>query len=349
VTRRCLLALALALVACAGSARAAEADPHRFDDRDTTGVTHPAWFKESFLDLRGDLRDARRAGKRGVAVYFGTRTCSYCRAFIERTLAEPDIVRELRAAFDIVGLEIFSDLEITDPQGRTLPVKAYAVAAGARFTPTQVFYGVDGAPLARIVGYYPPERFRAVLEYLRDGHAARETLAAFMARRASAPGEDGTAVVADPALFARPPYLLDRRAAPAARPLLVVFERPGCAACARLHRDVLGDPGVRALVGRFEAVRLDATDDRPLLLTPAGRRTSARAWTAELGVAYAPALVFFDERGVEVLRLDSEVLRHRMRGALEYVLEKAYVDEPQFQRWRRVQAHRDAAPTGARQ
>lgn len=342
-----LLRLAVALLASALAAPAsvaARSHPEGFDDRDTTGVAHPGWFKPSLLDLRDDLREARSAGKLGVAVYFGTRTCSYCKAFIERTLAAPDIQRDLLASFDVVGLEILSDVEITDPQGRTMPVKDFTVAAGARFTPTLVFYGVDGGTLLRIVGYYPPDRFRAVLEYLRGGHHARAPLASFLARKPVPRPADAAPIVADPSLFARPPHLLDRRAGPSQRPLLVVFERPGCDPCARFHRGVLSAPTVRALVGRFEAIRLDSTDGRTALLTPTGRKTSPRGWAAELGVAYAPALVFFDEGGVEVLRIDAHVLEHRMEGALQYVLEKAYLREPQFQRWRNSRRAETARP-----
>ena len=36
-------------------------------------LEHPAWFKQSFLELPEDLRQAVAAGKRGIVVYFGQR------------------------------------------------------------------------------------------------------------------------------------------------------------------------------------------------------------------------------------------------------------------------------------
>jgi len=38
------------------------------------------------------------------------------------------------------------------------------------------------------------------------------------------------------------------------------------------------------------------------------------------------------------LRLDSETLRYRMEGTLQLVLERAYENDAQLQRWRREKA-----------
>jgi hypothetical protein len=46
-------------------------------------------------------------------------------------------------------------------------------------------------------------------------------------------------------------------------------------------------------------------------------------------------LVFFDETGQEVFRLDSLVLRQRMERALLYVLEKAYLRGMTYQKFTR--------------
>ena len=36
-------------------------------------LEHPAWFKQSFLDLPEDLAEATAAGKKGIIVYFGQK------------------------------------------------------------------------------------------------------------------------------------------------------------------------------------------------------------------------------------------------------------------------------------
>lgn len=124
----------------------------------------PAWFKPSFLDLRRDLEEARASGKRGVMLLFGLRSCPHCRMLMNRTLAEPDLNTTLRRHFDVIYLEIRSEFELRDPQGRSMTVRAFAAREGASFSPTVAFYGLDGQALLRVTGYQTPERFRVTLE-----------------------------------------------------------------------------------------------------------------------------------------------------------------------------------------
>ncbi len=299
-------------------------------------IEQPDWFKHSFLDLRGDLADAKKAGKLGIVLFLSTPRCSYCKAFLDFTFGNPGIRRDLTKHFDVIGLEVISDSEITDASGKTWTMKQFVVEEKAYVTPTLIFLRHDGRRMLRIVGYYPPEKFRAVLTYLLDGHYEREPLGAYLAKQAAAGKGTAAPIVRDPGLFGTSNTNFDRRAAPAQRPLLVLLERPGCTSCEEFHRKVLKEPAIRALIKKYDAVQLDMTDSRAMLLTPAGERLSAKQWTERLDVAYAPALVFFDERGREVYRLDSELLRERTEGSLQLVLDKGYLDEPQLQRWRNL-------------
>jgi hypothetical protein len=167
-----------------------------------------------------------------------------------------------------------------------------------------------------------------------DGHYPREPLGTYLSRRAGADKGGAGAITRDPELFGAPPLVLERRAARAERPLLVLLERPGGAGCEEFHRTVLKEPAVRALIRKFDTVQLDMTDAKTMLVTPVGERLSPRQWAEKIDVACAPALVFFDERGTKVFRLDSELKRERTEGSLQLVLEKGYLGEPQLQRRR---------------
>jgi thioredoxin-related protein len=240
----------LALLLCAVDAWAqaqSKEDPHRFDDSEVADIDHPAWFKQSFLGLREDLVEAEKAKKLGILLFFSSRSCSYCKAFLNSTLAESDIRDGVQSKFDVIGLDIFSGLDVIDVTGQRLPIKDFAVREGARFTPTLIFYDTAGARMLRIVGYYPPEAFRVALAYLTGGHYQQEPLRAFLSRYQAFGPETGS-IDRDKELFSRPPHIFDRRAAPSPRPLLVLFERPGCEPCARLHRNVLRDGSVRSLI-----------------------------------------------------------------------------------------------------
>lgn len=296
-------------------------------------VEFPAWFKHSFLDLRYDLREAQQAGKLGVLLFLSAPQCSYCKAFLDFTFADPQIRQGLDRHFDVIGVEVISDTPITDAHGRNWKMKEFVAAQKAYVTPTLIFLRHDARPMLRIVGYYPPEKFRGVMDYLVNGHWEREKLGAFLTRT-TAQGKPG-ALLRDPELFNAPLAALDRRK-PAKRPLLVLLERPNCTSCEQFHAKVLQAPEIRALVKQFDAVQLDMSDAQTKLITPAGRQLSPRQWAEQLDLAYAPALVFFDEGGKEVYRLDSELLRERTEGSLQLVLEKGYLEEAQLQRWRQL-------------
>ncbi|MGB5832431.1 MAG: thioredoxin fold domain-containing protein, partial [Thiohalocapsa sp.] len=120
---------------------------------------------------------------------------------------------------------------------------------------------------------------------------------------------------------------------PSERPLAVFFEQGDCHACDVLHGEVLREPAIVRQFFEFDSVQLDIWADTPVI-TPSGERTTARAWAAELGLFYAPSVLFFDEQGEELLRVDSVVGFYRLRNVLNYIASKAYVAEPDYQRWR---------------
>jgi thioredoxin-related protein len=300
-------------------------------------VKFPDWFKAGFLDLRDDLEEAMAAGKQGIMLFISASRCSYCKAFIDSSLADPAIRTQLTAGFDVIGLDIFDDRELTTLDGRQYRVKEFVLLNQASYTPTLIFLGEGGRLLLKIVGYYPPDRFLQVLDYLDAEAYQHQPLQAYLRATSSTPAASGASIIADD-LFAQPPHMLGRSQFPAQRFLLVLFERPGCAACERFHRRVLRDKSIRRLIGEYEAVQLDATDEAGRVVTPDGSKLSPAAWYRRLDLNYLPAMVFFDEHGDEVMRLDSETQRFRMEGSLQLVLERAYEQDPQLQRWRRAKA-----------
>lgn len=128
----------------------------------------PSWFKQSFLDLRQDLLEAGRAGKHGIMILFSIRGCAYCKMMVDRSIKDPGIEAALRGHFDVVHLDIHSQLELKDPLGRAMPVSTFASLEGASFSPSVAFYGLDGTHLLRVVGYQTPERFRATLAKVEE-------------------------------------------------------------------------------------------------------------------------------------------------------------------------------------
>ncbi len=314
-------------------------DPLSFDD--TPGdfdLQAPPWFKTSLLEFGHDLKEALDKGKSGLIIYFHQPNCAYCKTMQEVNLSKPDLVHYVTTHFDVIALNIFGSEELTDPRGNTLTVKEYAIREGTHFTPSLIFYGADGRQALKLRGYYPPYKMRAALEYVADGHYRRMSYRDYLARAEILIPVEDDELIPDP-LFSGPPYALDRSRFPASEPLLVIFEQPRCHACDILHAEPLQDPGVREKLTGFDVVQLDMWDDDTPVLTPGGRRTTPFQWGRDLELFYTPTLVFFDEGGDEVMRVDSVIQFNRLNGVLEYVQEKGYLEEPLYHRWRRRQSN----------
>ena len=146
-----------------------------------------------------------------------------------------------------------------------------------------------------------------------------------------------TTVVDNPDQRSPPPFNLDRSRFPSERPLAVFFEQGNCHACDVLHGEALREPTINRNFEQFDNVQIDMWSDTPVI-TPSGEKTTARKWAAELGLFYSPSIVFFDEKGGEILRVDSVVRFFRLRNVLNYIISKAYLTEPSYQRWRVTQS-----------
>jgi len=309
-----------------------EEDNFRFDDTPLEKlIEYPDWFKSSFLALDEDLEEATAAGKFGIAVYFGQKRCAYCKKLMDVNFQTPDIVTYTREHFDVIPIDIWSPEEVTTPDGRSLTQRDYAISMDTNFTPSLVFYDRHGRIALRLRGYYPPYQFRAALEYVAGGHYQREPFPVYMARGDATLRFEQGDLVEEP-FFERPPFNLDRTRMPSTLPLVVFFEQGNCHACDVLHTDPLARKQIRRRFAGFESVQLDMWSNTPVI-TPAGKVTTASDWARELGIFYAPSILFFDEYGREIVRLDSVTQFFRLRNVLNFVMSKGYLNERSYLQW----------------
>lgn len=310
-----------------------EDDTFEFDDFPLQELLiYPDWFKKSFLDLPADLQEARDSGKRGIILYFGQRRCAYCKMLLEVNFGLSDITTYTRRHFDIIPIDIWSTEELTTLEGETLTQRDYALREKTNFTPSLIFIDDKGNEALRLRGYYPPYQFRAALEYVADLHYMKESFPDYLAR-----GESSTAFepgdLNEEEFFIPPPHNLDRSRFSGQRPLVVFFEQGNCHACDVLHGQPLRDPAINKLIRAFDNVQLDIRSDTPVI-TPDGRKTTAIQWAKALGLFYTPSLLFFDEQGNEIIRVDSVVRFYRLRNVINYITSRGYLDQPDYQRWR---------------
>lgn len=305
-----------------------------FDDSPVSReIIHPEWFKHSFLNFREDLDEALESGKKGIAVYFGQAHCAYCKALMDVNLKKPEIVRYLQQHFDVIPVDIWGSRQVTLLDGREMNEREYAIENNTNFTPSLIFYDRHGNKVYTMRGYYKPYRFLAMLKFIVEDFYLAETFRSYM-ERADPPPKFSDDELNEFAQVYPGPVNLDRRSAVSGKPLAVFFEQTNCHACDQLHSQPLNNEVTQALLKGFEIRRLDAWTDSPVI-TPDGAHLNANQWAEQLGIHYLPTVVFFDEQGNEIIRIDSVVKLYRLRGIMNYVLDRGYAEYPTFQHWRR--------------
>lgn len=299
--------------------------------RGAMATEYPAWFKDSFLNLREDVAEAKASNKR-VMLLFTQDNCPYCNALVERNLAQKAIETRLRERFDVIAVNIWGDREIVGLDGVKHTEKSYAVAQKVQFTPTLLFFDEAGNMILRLNGYLPPERFRTAIEYVAQRKEKTIPYRDYVAAN-TPPATGGELFKED--FFKPAPYQLQG----GSRPLAVFFEQKDCPSCAELHQKVLTDSDTRAVLRKLDVIQLDMWSKTPVL-TPQGKQLTAREWAKSLDVKYAPTIVVFDPRGREIIRSEAFFKVFHTQGVFAYAAEGAYKTEPNFQRYLSARAEK---------
>lgn len=329
---RRLCVLTVALLLCTMTVVQAEAQALSEGLVNPGYVDKPAWFANSFLDIREDVEEAASAGKR-VILYFYQDGCPYCKKLLDTNFALRETENRTRKHYEVIAINMWGDREVTGFDAGVTTEKEFAKSLRVMFTPTLLFLNERGDVILRVNGYYPPHKFNAALDYGAKYNGVAPTFREYFSALSppAASGvlhQDATYLAADAVLNARD-----------GRPLLVLFEQKDCAPCDELHLDILNRPESREQLQRLDVVLLDMWSQQPLQ-RPDGKTSSIAQWARELNVQYAPSLVFFDTQGVEVFRTEAYLKAFHMQSAIDYVASGAYRDQPSFQRF--ISARADA-------
>ncbi len=286
----------------------------------------PPVFVETLLELPDDAAQAAKSGKR-LLLYFGQVGCPYCKELMQTSFTQKAIVEQTAKHFLPIAFNIFGDREVTWFDGKLRSEKELARFLKVQFTPTLLLLDEKGNIIGRINGYYPPHRFSAALDY---SVRRLEGKLSFAEHMKAVPQTGASATLNEQPFFMKPPFNLARK--PGGKPLAVLFETRHCAPCDELHKEGFKRDRTLAAVSHFDVARLSLSG-REALTTPDGRRSNAEAWGRELKISYTPSVVFFDDRGREVFRLEAYVRPFHFASSLEYVGSGAYRKEPEFQRF----------------
>jgi len=283
----------------------------------------PAWFKNSFLDLFEDIDEAAENNKR-LMVYYYQDGCPYCKKLLEDNFGQREIAEKTQKYFDVVSINLWGDSEVTVGD-EAYTEKKFAEALKVQYTPTLLFFNEDKKIVFRANGYYPPEKFSALLDFIGQKKEKQISYQDYMAKVSPQPSTgklhddiNSVASVGD----------LSKQD----KPLLVMFEQKKCSTCDELHLDILKRKESRELLAKFNVVVLDmwSTDQ---ITTPSGEKKKINEWARDIDVKYAPSLIFFDTKGMEVFRADAYLKAFHTQTAMDYVSSGSYKNKPNFQRY----------------
>jgi len=292
-------------------------------------ATHPSWFKESFLDLKEDIADASENDKR-LVVYFWQAGCPYCNQLWEDNFSQQKTVDMFRKNFEIVAMNLWGDREVVSIGGNNYSEKSFAEALGIKYTPTLLFFNENRKVIHQLNGYIPATEFKQSLAFVAGKHEKQQSFAEYTVSLHDSDEKSGKLHQED--FFTKTDLNLDRSQAKSEKYLAVFFESKSCQNCDLLHKKTLQDKTTRELVKQFTSIQLDRYTDTPLT-TPRGKKSTAKNWANELGISYLPAMIFFDNNGKEVMRIDAQMRTFHIQSVFDYVLSGAYKTEHNFQRY----------------
>ena len=114
-----------------------------------------------------DLAKLARAD-RPLLILFEQEVCRTCDEYHQDIYQRPE-TRKLLDRFNIVRLDIWSDMPLVDLQGRKTTARKLARAMDVKFTPTMVFVDRNGREVFRTEAYLRAFHLQSSLDYVASG------------------------------------------------------------------------------------------------------------------------------------------------------------------------------------
>ncbi|MCH9645520.1 MAG: thioredoxin fold domain-containing protein [Proteobacteria bacterium] len=288
----------------------------------------PNWFKATFLDFSEDIQEAADEGKH-VMIYFHQDGCPYCAKLVEDNFHDKHLVAKLQKDFDVIETNMWGDRELTDWKGNDYTEKEFSAHMKVQFTPTILFLDSQGKNILRLNGYQSIEKMHATLDYISQKTYLNQSYASYL----NSLKKNTSGTLNAHVIFEQGPHMLTRnKTLPAQKYLAVFFEEPNCPECNDFHRELMSLEETQKYLKQMQVVRFNALSNEKLI-TPSGKRTTAKDWYDELKLTYKPAIVFFDKDGTEIIRKDAFFKSFHFHSIMTYTLSGAYKTQPNFQRY----------------
>jgi thioredoxin-related protein len=312
----------------------------------------PKWFKQSFLDLQEDLEDAKKKGRR-IVLYFHQDGCPYCRKLLADNFSRQDIVKKMTDHYDLLAINMWGDKTITTIEGEELSEKDFSLKMQIMFTPTLVFLDENGKPEFRMNGYYSGDKFLAVLNYLLLDAKQKKSGFNHYLKQYSALEKDVQYAQLDKAGMSKSSFKfqtekflyrgknLHQLIEASEKPVMILFEQKNCPECNELHGDIFRRLPVYKKLKYFAIAQIDINSEKEII-APNGQSMTQMELAKKLNIQYTPSIFFYQsgqnqqKKQLEhepVFRSQAYLKSFHFQAILDYISNKIYRTEPEFQRF----------------
>ena len=281
----------------------------------TGGSAHsmPEWFKQSFMDINEDVEEATEENKH-LMMFMTLKFCPYCTkmlndSFVTGAKLQPYIQKN----FDVVGVDIRGNKEVTLPDDTALTEMEYAKHLNIQITPTILIFDENGKIVVKVNGYRSAENFKNILDFAKNKEYKKMTLTEYLAK------------VKNKTLYNLQENKTFKKLTNLSTidgPLAVLFEDGSCTQCDYLHNTTLKNKDVIKEMAKYTVVRYNA-DSTEKIITPNGKETTPKAWANELLLDYRPGILLFNDKK-EQARVDSLLYSFHFKELFRYVSAKEY-------------------------
>ncbi len=115
-----------------------KSEPRSMPVKGEDGLYHHSWFKDSFLDLREDIAEAKAEGKQ-VVLFVEMNGCPSCKKLQQDVMSSFYIKNYVQKNFHAIQLNIHGDRSATDLDGKEMTESQLLRRWGVRVTPTMIF------------------------------------------------------------------------------------------------------------------------------------------------------------------------------------------------------------------
>jgi thioredoxin-related protein len=286
----------------------------------------PNYTYESFLDFPEDVDNLKNENKRLILLVH-QKNCPYCARFSEKVLKKENIKNKILEHFGMVEFNMFGDREVVGFDGEDYTEKEYAKKLGLQFTPAILFYDENSSKILQLNGFIKEKKFNDALEYILNKKEKQLSFTQYLQEKEA---KKNNIKIVKSDIFNTSLKSMSRTKS--SKELAIFFESSQCEDCSIFHERYITDPFIKKQIRKIDVAQIDTAHNK-VMVRPNRLISYTNDFIEDLKIDNIPTIVFFDNKGKEIIRIDSFYKMFHMQSIFDYVVSGAYKNEKEFQRY----------------